>query len=220
MWRGILGKKLGMTQYFTENGDRVGVTVLQAGPCPVLQIKNVERDGYAAYQIGFDPKREKVSSQAEIGHAKKTGNAPMRFIREIRLREATELKEGDVITLATWEDLVGKEIQVTSKSKGKGFQGVMKRHGFHGLRATHGVKTHHRHPGSIGSLTPARTPLGGRMGGHMGSEWVTQKGLKVAKIIPEKNLILIRGSVPGANGAQVLIRPAQPYVAPQKTAKK
>lgn len=217
MWRGILGKKLGMTQFFTEAGERVGVTVVEAGPCPILQIKNVERDGYDAYQLGFEPKREKVSTKAEIGHCKKTGNAPMRFVREIRLRAASDLgdlKEGSVVTLASWEDLVGKEVQVTSKSKGKGFQGVMKRHNFHGLRATHGVKTHHRHPGSIGSLTPARTPLGTKMGGHMGDDWVTQKGLKVAKIIPEKNLILIRGSVPGANGAHVLIRPAQPYVAP------
>lgn len=213
MWRGILGKKLGMTQFFTETGERVGVTVIEAGPCPVLQIKNVERDGYDAYQIGFDPKREKVSSQAEIGHAKKTSNKPMRFVREIRLREAGELKEGDVVTLEKWVDLVGQDVQVTSKSKGKGFAGVMKRHNFHGLRATHGVKTHHRHPGSIGSLTPARTPLGAKMGGHLGDDWVTQKGLQVAKVIPEKNLILVRGSVPGANGAHVIIRPAQKYVA-------
>jgi large subunit ribosomal protein L3 len=214
MWRGILGKKLGMTQFFTENGDRVGVTVVEAGPCPVLQIKNPERDGYAAYQLGFGPKREKVSSKAETGHAKKTGNAPQRFVREIRVRGECSLKEGDVVTLESmnWNDLVGKEVQVTSKSKGKGFQGVMKRHGFHGLRATHGVKTHHRHPGSIGSLTPARTPLGAKMGGHMGDDWVTQKGLKIAKVIPEKNLILLRGSVPGATGAHVLIRPAQPFV--------
>jgi large subunit ribosomal protein L3 len=215
MWRGILGKKLGMTQFFTDQGDRIGVTVIEAGPCAVLQIKNPERDGYAAYQLGFSPKREKISSKAEIGHAKKTGNQPMRFVREIRVHGDCALKEGDVVTLASmkWEDLIGKEIQVTSKSKGKGFQGVMKRHGFHGLRATHGVKTHHRHPGSIGSLTPARTPRGTKMGGHMGDDWVTQKGLKVAKVIPEKNLLLVQGSVPGANGAHIVIRPAQPFVA-------
>ncbi len=214
MWRGILGKKLGMTQFFTEDGKRVGVTVIEAGPCPVLQVKNQERDGYDAYQLGFDPKKEKNSTKAIIGHCKKTENAPMRFIREIRVYEAQEMNEGDVITLAGWEDVT--EVQVTSKSKGKGFAGVMKRYNFHGLRATHGVKSNHRHGGSIGSLTPTRTVLGTEMPGQMGDAIVTQKGLKVAKIIPEKNLILIEGSVPGGKGAHVIIRPAQPYVATKK----
>jgi len=213
MWRGILGKKLGMTQFFTEDGKRVGVTVIEAGPCPILQVKNKETDGYDAFQLGFDTKREKNTPKPVIGHCKKTGNAPVRFIREIRLREVQDgINAGDLITLAGWEDI--KEVQVTSKSKGKGFQGVMKRHHFRGLSATHGVKTSHRCCGSTGALTPARTPRGCRMAGHMGSEWVTQKGLRVAKVLADKNLIFIEGSVPGATGAHVVIRPAQPYQAP------
>lgn len=213
MWRGILGKKIGMTQFFTEKGERVGVTVVQAGPCPILQVKTKEKEGYDAFQLGFDPKKEKHATKAEIGHCKKTGKPPMRFVREIRLREAQgDLNEGDEVTLAGWEDV--PEVQVTAKSKGKGFQGVMKRHNFHGMKATHGVKTTHRHPGSIGNLTPTRTVLGTKLPGHMGDEWVTQKGLQVAKVIPEKNLILLRGSVPGANGGYVILRPAQPYQPP------
>ncbi len=216
MWRGILGKKIGMTQFFTEDGRRVGVTVVQAGPCPVLQLKTAEKNGYDACQLGFDPKPEKACNKPEIGHAKKTSNVPHRFVNEIRLREpVAELEEGGVVTLENWTDV--HEVQVTSRSKGKGFQGVMKRHGFHGLRATHGVKTHHRHPGSIGSLTPTRTVKGTKMGGHMGDRWVTQKGLKVEKVIPEKNLILIKGSVPGPNGGYVILRPSQKYQPPVKS---
>lgn len=212
MWRGLLGKKLGMTQIFAEDGKRYGVTVVQAGPCPILQLKTQENDGYDAIQLGFDDAKVKNTTQPLIGHAAKTKNTPKRFIREIRLRSVIkDLKAGAVLTLADWADV--KEVQVTSKSKGKGFQGVMKRHGFHGLRATHGVKTHHRHPGSIGALTPSRTPLGLKMAGHMGDEWITQKGLLVVKIIPEQNLILVRGSVPGGVGAYVILRPAQPYQA-------
>lgn len=213
MWRGILGKKIGMTQFFTESGERVGVTVIEAGPCPVLQLKTKDRDGYDAFQLGFDPKKEKHSTKAEIGHAAKTENAAMRFVREIRLREARpDLEEGQRITLSDWTDV--EEVQVSAKSKGKGFQGAMKRHNFGGMRATHGVKITHRHLGSTGSLTPARVVPGTKMAGHMGDKWVTQKGLKVMKVIPEKNLILIRGSVPGATGNYVILRPAQPYVPP------
>ena len=217
MWRGILGKKIGMTQLFLEDGTRVGVTAIEAGPCPVLQIKTVEKDGYDAYQLGFDPKSEKASKKPEKGHAAKTNNTSMRFVREIRPKNPAEVNAGDVINLDSWLDV--KEVQITSKSKGKGFQGVMKRHGFGGLRATHGVKTHHRHPGSIGALTPARTPVNMKMGGHTGDVLITQKGLKVVKIIPERNLILVKGSVPGASGAYVIIRPAQPYQPPKKDGK-
>ncbi len=204
MWRGILGKKIGMTQYFTEDGRRVGVTVVQAGPCPVLQLKTKETDGYDAYQLGFDDRKERNVTKPQKGHAK-------RFIREIRLREAApDIEAGSVMTVETWTDV--NEVQVTSKSKGKGFQGAMKRHNYHGLRATHGVKTHHRIPGSLGSLTPARVVKGKPGPGHMGDEWVTMKGLKLAKIIPEKNLLLIQGSVPGPAGGYVIVRPAQPFV--------
>ena len=213
MWRGLLGKKLGMTQFFTEDGRRVGVTVVQAGPCPVLQLKDKESDGYDAYQLGFDVKPDKSSNKPEMGHAKKTENSPHRFVREIRLREpVADLEAGQILTLESWTDV--KTVQVIGKGKGKGFQGVIKRHGFGGLRATHGVKTHHRHAGSIGSLTPARTVPGGKMPGQMGNRWVTQKGLAVAKVIPEKNLILVEGSVPGASGGYVILQPAQPYQPP------
>ncbi len=190
MWRGILGKKIGMTQYFTEDGRRVGVTVVQAGPCPVLQLKTKETDGYDAYQLGFDDRKERNVTKPQKGHADKTGST--------------------VMTVENWTDV--NEVQVTSKSKGKGFQGAMKRHNYHGLRATHGVKTHHRIPGSLGSLTPARVVKGKPGPGHMGDEWVTMKGLKLAKVIPEKNLLLIQGSVPGPAGGYVIVRPAQPFV--------
>ena len=214
MWRGILGKKIGMTQFFTEDGRRVGVTVVQAGPCPVLQLKTKKTDGYDAYQLGYDDRSAKNATKAAKGHAAKTGNLPKRFIREIRLREpVAELETGKVLTIDNWSDIA--EVQVTAKSKGKGFQGVVKRHGYHGLRATHGVKTHHRHPGSSGSLTPPRVVKGHPNPGHMGCDWITQKGLKLAKIIPEKNLLLIEGSVPGPNGGYVIVRPAQPF-APEK----
>lgn len=211
MWRGILGKKIGMTQFFTEDGRRVGVTVVQAGPCPVLQLKTKDSDGYDAYQLGFDDRKENRATKPQKGHAGKTGNKAKRFIKEIRLREPiADLEAGKVLTIESWTDV--NEVQVTSKSKGKGFQGVMKRHGFHGLRATHGVKTHHRIPGSSGSLTPARVVKGHPNPGHMGDDWVTQKGLRLAKVIPEKNLLLIQGSVPGPAGGYVIVRPAQPFV--------
>lgn len=246
MWRGLLGRKIGMTQFFTATGERVGVTVIEAGPCPILQIKSsqphvrivkrVKRDengrkmkdkdgqfiietksektvcdGYDAYQIGFDAKREHRATRPEIGHAKAHANVPApKFIREIRLRGPMgDLEAGKILTLDGWEDV--KEVQVTGTSKGKGFQGVMKRHGFHGLRATHGVKTHHRIPGSSGSLTPARVVKGRKAPGHMGDEQVTVKGLRVAQIRADQHLILVEGAVPGANGGFVLIRPAQPY---------
>ena len=211
MWRGILGKKLGMTQFFTQDGKRVGVTVVQAGPCPVLQLKTLEADGYDAYQLGFDDQKERNATKPERGHAEKAGARAKRFIREIRLRgPAAEIEAGKVLTVENWTDV--KEVQVSARSKGKGFQGVIKRHGFHGLRATHGVKTHHRIPGSSGSLTPARVVKGHPNPGHMGCDWVTQKGLKLAKVIPEKNLLLIQGSVPGPAGGYVVVRPAQPFM--------
>ena len=169
-------------------------------------------------QLGFDKKKEKGWKKPELGHAKRSDSVPHRFVREIRLRQpVAELEEGGVVSLAQWTDVT--MVQVTAKSKGKGFQGVIKRHNFHGMRATHGVKTHHRHPGSIGSLTPARTHKGVKMPGQMGNKWVTQKGLKVAKVIPEKNLILIKGSVPGPEGGYVILRPAQAYQPPVETGK-
>jgi large subunit ribosomal protein L3 len=212
MWQGLLGKKLGMTQIFMENGQRVGVTVVQAGPCPVLQVKAATgKDGYDAYQIGFDPGKESRATKPQIGHAKKHADTrPCRVVREVRVRAPVpDLEAGKVLTLADWADVT--EVQVTGRSKGKGFQGVMKRYGFGGLRATHGVKTHHRIPGSSGSLTPARVVKGRKAPGHMGHVQVTTKGLRVVQIRTEENLILLEGAVPGPAGGYVLLRPAQPY---------
>lgn len=208
MWRGILGKKIGMTQFFTEDGKRVGVTVVQAGPCPVLQVKTAERDGYDAYQLGFDVKKDKASTKAELGHAKKTGNAAHRFVSEIRLRQAQDgIAEGAVITLENWADVA--EVQVTSKSKGKGFQGVMKRYNFRGLKATHGAEKVHRSAGSVGTNTePSRVLRGKKMPGQMGDERVTLPSVEIIDVRPDENLIVVKGQVPGSKNGLVMIRKA------------
>jgi len=213
MWRGLLGRKVGMTQVFNAQGERVGVTVVEAGPCPVLQVKSAGGpDGYDAYQIGYGAVRPSRATKPQKGHAlKRAGAAPCRVTREVRLRGPSAVEAGQVLTLADWNGV--KEVQVTGRSKGRGFQGVIKRHGFHGLRATHGVKTHHRKPGSSGSLTPARVVKGRKAPGHMGNRQVTTKGLRVAELHPGDNLILLEGPVPGPTGGFVFLRPAQPFMA-------
>lgn len=219
MPRAILGKKIGMTQLFAEDGTRIGVTVIECPPNHVLQIKTADgRDGYQAVQVGIDEMKDKVSTKPEIGHAKKAGCKACRFVKELDLDDVSGLEVGGTITIDSFEGL--EKVIVTGTSKGKGTAGVMKKYHFGGYRATHGVKCHHRKPGSIGMNThPARVLKGKRMAGHMGSVTVTQKGMKVAKLIPEKNLILIKGSVPGANGCFVCVREDVGYVAP-KAAKK
>lgn len=204
---GLLGRKVGMTQIYIEGGKVVPVTVLECGPCTVLQVRTPERDGYHAVQLGFLDKRRKSASQAERGHARKAGDAePKRFIREIRQDETADgVTPGQTLTVDVFNEI--KHVDVTGTSKGRGYSGVMKRHGFKGLRATHGVKRMHRHPGSSGpSADPARTRKGIRKPGQYGNARVTVRNLEVVRVDPQNNLLLVKGAVPGHNDAFVVIR--------------
>jgi large subunit ribosomal protein L3 len=212
----ILGKKLGMTQVFDEKGAVIPVTVIQAGPCRVTQVRTKEKDGYEAVQIGFEESSRLKKPQ--IGHQKDqirseengkyTKQFGLKFLREIRTNTVGEHTVGDTIS-ATTIFSNGDTVDVTGTSKGKGFAGVMKRHNFHGGPRTHGQSDRARAPGSIGSgTTPGRVVKGMRMAGHMGQERVTTQNLKVVRIDADKNLILIKGAVPGANGGLVTIRKA------------
>ena len=199
----ILAKKLGMTQRFLDDGRVERVTVLEAGPCPVTAIRTQEVDGYVAVQLGFGAVREKALTRPELGHLKKADAPPVRTIKEFR-DEAGELTVGDTVTVEAFE--VGQEVKVSGISKGKGFQGTIKRHNFHAGPKSHG--SHNvRAPGSIGaSATPSRVFKGIRGPGHMGAKRVTQKGLTIVELIPDQNLMLLRGSVPGPKGATVEVR--------------
>jgi large subunit ribosomal protein L3 len=205
MSKGIIGKKLGMTQIFNEKGQIVPVTVIQAGPCVVVQRKTASKEGYEAVQIGFvDPQGGKRASKPEKGHCEKHGVAPVRVLRELRVEAGDPLKEGDSVLASQFDEKA--KVHVTGISKGKGFAGVMKRHHFGGGRATHG-SMFHRAPGSIGgSSYPSRVWPGMRMGGHMGSEQVTVRNLEIAKVDAENNLLLIKGAVPGPKGGYVVIK--------------
>ena len=205
MSKGIIGKKLGMTQIFNEKGQIVPVTVIQAGPCVVVQRKTSAKEGYEAVQIGFvDPAGGKRASKAERGHCEKHGVAPVRVLRELRVEAGDPLKEGDSVLASHFNEKA--KVHVTGISKGKGFAGVMKRHHFGGGRATHG-SMFHRAPGSIGASSyPSRVWPGMRMGGHMGSEQVTVRNLEIAKVDAENNLLLIKGAVPGPKGGYVVIK--------------
>lgn len=205
MAKGIIGKKLGMTQIFNEKGQVVPVTVVQAGPCVVVQRKTSSKDGYEAVQVGFvDAQGGKRASKAEKGHCEKHGVAPVRVLREIRVDAADPAKEGDSILATQFNE--NSKVHVTGISKGKGFAGVIKRHHFAGGRATHG-SMFHRAPGSIGgSSYPSRVWPGMRMGGHMGCEQVTVRNLEIAKVDAENNLLLIKGAVPGPKGGYVVIK--------------
>jgi large subunit ribosomal protein L3 len=199
----IIAKKLGMTQLFGEDGVIARVTVLEAGPCPVTAIRSAERDGYDAVQLAFGTAREKHLSKAELGHLKKASAPPLRHLVEFR-DEAAELQVGETVTVASFE--VGAKVKVAGISKGKGFQGTIRRHNF-----KRGPKSHGSHnvraPGSIGaSATPARVLPGLRAPGHMGSRRSTQKGLEVIAVDAERNLLMVRGSVPGARGGIVEVR--------------
>ena len=202
---GLLGRKVGMTQIFEADGTAVPITVLECGPCTVLQVRTEERDGYHAFQLGFDDKKRKNATQAARGHAKKVDAEPKRFIREIRQEGPTEVAEGQTLTVEVFNE-IGR-VDVVGVSKGRGFSGVMKRHGFKGLRATHGVKRMHRHPGSSGpSADPAHTRKGIKKPGQHGNARITVRNLKVVRIDPTNNLLLIRGAVPGPNGGYLTIR--------------
>jgi large subunit ribosomal protein L3 len=204
--KGILGAKLGMTQVW-DNGRVVPVTVVQAGPCVVTQVRTADRDGYSAVQLGFGAVDPRKVNKPEGGHFAKAGVAPRRYLVELRTTDASEYELGQEVTVEAFEP--GQLVDVTGKTKGKGFAGVMKRHGFHGLRASHGVERKHRSPGSIGACaTPARVFRGTKMAGRMGGVRYTVQNLTVQAIDPENNVILIRGAVPGPKGAPVLLRTA------------
>lgn len=202
---GLLGRKVGMTQIYEADGTAVPITVLECGPCTVLQVRTAERDGYHAFQLGFDDKKRKSATQADRGHAKKVTAEPKRYIREIRQEGPTELNEGQTLTVEVFNEI--KQVDVIGTSKGRGFSGVLKRHGFKGLRATHGVKRMHRHPGSSGpSADPAHTRKGIKKPGQYGNARITVRNLKVVRVDATNNLLLVRGAVPGPNGGYLTVR--------------
>ena len=201
---GLIGKKIGMTSIFDENGKNMPCTVIQAGPCVVTQVRTEEKDGYEAVQLGFDDKTEKSATKAELGHAKKAGTSVKRKVAEFQGFEE-EYKLGDTITVEHFE--AGEFVDVTGTSKGKGFQGVVKRHGFAGVgQATHGQHNRLRAPGSIGAASyPARVFKGMRMAGRMGNDTVKVQNLRVLKVVADQNLIVVKGCVPGHKNAYVKI---------------
>lgn len=205
MVEGLIGKKIGMSQIFDEEGNVVPVTVIQAGPCTVIQRKSKDKDGYPAVQLGLvEGKGVRKPNKAQQGHFKKAGVPALKTLREVRCTDSCEVKEGDQILVDIFQ--VGEKVQVIGTSKGKGFAGVMKRHNFRGGDAAHG-SMFHRAPGSIGASSyPSRVIKGMRMAGHMGCDRVTVKNLKVVQTDVENNLLVVRGAVPGANGCYVFIK--------------
>jgi len=202
----LLGKKVGMTQIYDGENAIVPVTVVEAGPCPVVQVKTLETDGYNAVQLGFGVQKEQRLSAAELGHLKKSGANGHRRLAEVRLGAAATVKAGDIVTVTSFKE--GQFVDVIGETKGKGFQGVVRKHGVSGGPAAHG-SMFHRRIGSIGMRqTPGRVWKNQAMPGHMGSNRRTVQNLQVVKIIEDKNLILIKGAVPGANGSDVVIRSA------------
>jgi large subunit ribosomal protein L3 len=212
MFPAILGKKVGMTQVFDAAGTRVPVTLVQAGPCVVLQVKAADgADGYHAVQLGFDDVKPHRSTLAEIGHARKAQTAPKRFVREIRLVEAADQRVGDTVTVDVFQQAQVRFVDVTGVSKGKGFQGVMKRWGFGGQPGSHGTERKHRSPGSISGRatnrgTSGAIKRGGHMAGHMGDVRRTARCQALVAVDAEHNLLLIRGAIPGAAGGYVIVR--------------
>lgn len=205
--KGVLGEKLGMTQVWDAENRLVPVTVIQAGPCVVTQVRNVETDGYDAVQIAYGAIDPRKVNQPKSGHFAKAGATPRRHLVELRTADASEYSLGQEVTVDLFEG--GQEIDVTGTTKGKGFAGVMKRHGFGGLPASHGAHRVHRKPGAIGACaTPARVFKGQRMAGRMGNERVTTQNLVVVESDPEREIVLIRGSVPGPKQSTVLIKDA------------
>ena len=202
---GILGRKLGMTQIFGENGEVIPVTIVEAGPCLVVQRKTNENDGYEAVQLGLvEAQPPRHVTQPKAGHFKKAGIPPVRKVEEFRISSEDESKPGDEVRVSIFE--ADQYVDVAGTSKGKGFQGVIKRHGFGGGRATHG-SMFHRAPGSIGqSAQPSRVFKGTRLPGHLGAKRVTVKHLKVVKVDLDNNLIYLRGAVPGANNSYLALR--------------
>lgn len=200
----LLGKKLGMSQIFTPEGEVVPVTIIQAGPCDIMQIKTVGKDGYSALQIGFDDKKKKRATKPEIGHAARAGVEPKRFVQEILSEDDSQYKPGQKLRVDVFNGV--NMVDIIGVNKGKGFAGVMKRWGFKGGRQTHG-STSHRGPGSIGSNTdPGRVIKGMKMAGRMGGKRCTARNLSVVKIDTARDLLFVRGAVPGHNGAYLYVR--------------
>ena len=202
---GIIGKKIGMTSLFSEDGKNIPCTVIQAGPCPVLQVRTIETDGYVGFQLGFDDKSEKNVGKALAGHFKKAGSTPKAKLHEFH-HGFDDLKVGDVVKVNLFAE--GEYVDVTGTSKGKGFQGVVKRHGFGGvMQASHGQHNRLRAPGSIGAGSdPSRVFKGMRMAGRMGGKKVTVQNLQVLKVDEEQNLLIVKGAVPGAKNSYVIVR--------------
>jgi large subunit ribosomal protein L3 len=199
---GILGRKIGMTTIFDGEGRAIPVTVIKAGPCPIVQRRTPEKDGYSAVQLGFEEIPERKVNKPMRGHFKKAGVKPCRFLEEFRIPADTEVKVGDLVTVAIFQP--GDKVKVTATSKGRGFSGVMKRWGFSGYPDSHGAHFH-RKPASHGPQGPQRVIPGARLPGHYGNETVTVRGLTVVEVLPEQNLLVIKGSVPGPNGELVRI---------------
>ena len=201
---GLLGKKIGMTSVFSAEGKNLPCTVIEVGPCVVTQIKTLEKDGYEAVQLGFQEKKEKHTTQPEMGHFKKAGVAPQRHLAEFKNFDQTP-ELGSTLTVDIFTE--GGFVDVVGTSKGKGYQGVVKRHGFGGVgQQTHGQHNRLRAPGAIGACSyPAKVFKGLRMAGQMGNERVTVQNLQVIKVLPEHNLLMVKGSIPGAKGSIVLV---------------
>ena len=207
----LLGKKIGMTQVYDADNNLVPVTVVQAGPCPVTQVKTVDKDGYDAVQIAFGPQKESRMTAGEVGHLRKAGVAPHTHLHEIRQPGASQAKVGDIITVEKFT--AGEMVDVVGTVKGRGFQGVVKRYNMDGQPDSHGHMMHRR-IGSIGMRqTPGHVFKGKKMPGHMGQVQRTVQNLRVVQVLAEKNLLLIKGSFPGANGEVVLVRPAKKAIA-------
>ncbi len=207
MFKGLIGKKIGMTQIFNEDGAAIPVTLIEAGPCYVTQVRRPEKDGYSAVQLGFQEVSPKRLTGGQLGHLKRANLPPLRYLREFRVKEP-DVKEGDVVTVEQFS--VGDRVDVIGTSKGRGFQGGVKRYGFGGGPKTHGQSDRWRAPGSRGAgSTPGRTMKGTRGPGQMGNARVTVMGLEVALVDPERNLLAVKGGVPGPKGGLVLIRAAR-----------
>jgi large subunit ribosomal protein L3 len=208
MMKGLIGKKIGMTQIFDDSGLAIPITLIEAGPCYVTQVRDPKVDGYNAVQLGFEEVKPKRLSGGQLGHLKSNELPPLRFLREFRVKD-TEVSEGDKLEVGEIFS-VGDQVDVVGTSKGKGFQGAMKRHGFRGGPKTHGQSDRQRSPGSIGATTtPGRVFKGKKMPGHMGSERVTVQNLRVEFVDPDRNLLGVRGAVPGPKGGVVMIKDAR-----------
>ena len=206
--KGIIGKKVGMTQVFDEGGNAIPVTVIQAGPCYVTQVRSADKDGYVAVQLGFNETKPQRLTKGQLGHLRRNSLPALRYLREFRVQGDVDVSEGSEVKVDVFAR--GERVDVIGKSKGRGFAGTIKRHNFHRQPKTHGQSDRERAPGSVGgTTTPGRTFKGQRMAGRMGNDRVTAQNLEVVVVDAERNLLAVRGSVPGANGGIVVVKPAR-----------